>query len=115
MKLNKKAINALEDADFAVTEQKYSNGMTYLISRFSPAGQDFNFEVREQKSKTDYVDAFYEAYENYDVSEETILWVDSSGHGKNGAPYELEDVLADMKVCEGYILEAYNIVKAVLL
>lgn len=36
-------------------------------------------------------------YEGYDPEEEAMLWLDSDGHGKNGAPYHMRDVLADME------------------
>ena len=47
---------------------------------------------------------------DYDVSYETYLWLDNTGHGKNGAPYELEDVLEDIKACEQYIKDTTWIV-----
>ena len=47
---------------------------------------------------------------DYDVSYETYLWLDNTGHGKNGAPYELEDILEDIKACEQYIQDATWIV-----
>ena len=28
------------------------------------------------------------------------LWLDSDGHGKNGAPYHMRDLLEDMEACE---------------
>lgn len=38
-----------------------------------------------------------ERYKNFDPSEEASLWLDDTGHGKNGAPHDMEDVLNDMK------------------
>lgn len=79
----------------------------YSLSQFSLAGQDFNVHIRGENSD-ELIQSIYEAYENYDVSYETYLWLDSTGHGTNGAPYELEDVLKDMKWCENAILELYK-------
>lgn len=39
-------------------------------------------------------------YESFDPSYEAYLWLDSEGHGKNGAPYEMGDVFAEMKELE---------------
>ena len=69
--------------------------------QFTPQGQDFYFDARMQAddldtfihSMTEYIDAF-------DVDEETYLWLDSDGHGKNGAPYRMRDVLDDMEAAE---------------
>ena len=48
-------------------------------------------------------DKLREYYDNYDPNYETYLWLDESGHGKNGAPYEMIDVYNDMKACEEMI------------
>lgn len=44
-------------------------------------------------------------WEDYDVSEETYIWLDDTGHGRSGAPYDLEDVLADKKEWEAKLYE----------
>lgn len=33
--------------------------------------------------------------EDYDVSYETYLWLDDTGHGKNNAPYDMLDCYKD--------------------
>lgn len=67
---------------------------------YSPAGQDFGLSFNVEPDMSNFIDSFSERIEGFDVSEETMLWVDETGHGKNGAPYELEDVLNDMKSCK---------------
>jgi hypothetical protein len=37
-----------------------------------------------------------------------MLWVDDSGHGKNGAPYRLRDIIDDMENVEEELLELRN-------
>lgn len=37
------------------------------------------------------------------MDSEAYLWLDDNGHGKNGAPYRMKDVLADMEAAEKYI------------
>ena len=90
-----------EKEDFTLTYNKES--MTYMFSKTSPAGQDFSFEVDIGCDIEDFLDIVDNYYQNFDVSYETYLWLDNTGHGKNGAPYEMEDVLEDMKACEQYI------------
>lgn len=45
------------------------------------------------------------AYDNYDVSYETYIWLDDTGHGSNGAPHEMKDVLSDKKEWENKLSE----------
>lgn len=90
-----------EKENFVLTYNKES--MTYMFSKTSPAGQDFSFEVDIGCDIEDFLDIVDNYYQNFDVSYETYLWLDNTGHGKNGAPYEMEDVLEDMKACEQYI------------
>lgn len=79
----------------------------YMIGKFSARGQDFNIFVSGETAE-ELVDSIYEAYENYDVSTETYLWLDNSGHGINGAPYDMRDVLEDMESCEQAILDLHT-------
>ena len=97
-----------EKEDFTLTYNK--DNMTYMFSKTSPAGQDFNFEVDIGCDIEDFLDIVDNYYQNFDVSYETYLWLDNTGHGKDNAPYEMEDVLEDMKVCEQYIRDAFLIV-----
>ncbi|WP_149554549.1 hypothetical protein [Treponema pectinovorum] len=80
-----------------------SNGNLYScdIQKYSPAGQDCNFTLEMQKDDpTSVLKALDDLYENYDPDKETMLWVGEDGHGKNGAPYHLSDVLNDMKAVQ---------------
>lgn len=79
----------------------------YRLGKFSPKGQDFSIMIEGEDTES-LIGSIYQAYENYDVSEETYLWLDNTGHGTNGAPYQLRDVLEDMEYCEQMILDLYN-------
>lgn len=95
-----------ESLDFEVSITEEEN-VDILFSKFSSCGQDFNIEITVD-TDADLMDIYHkldEYYESFDVSEETYLWLDESGHGKNGAPYEMIDVYNDMKECEGFIKE----------
>lgn len=92
----------IEELGWCVRE----DGINCSLSIYSPAEQDFNVEIEKTDDVNTFIDNIYKAYENYDVSEETMLWIDENGHGRNGAPYELEDVLNDMKWCKQAI---YNL------
>lgn len=80
-----------------------SNGNQYScdIQKYSPAGQDCSFTLDMEKDNPSSVEkALDELYENYDPEAETMLWIGPDGHGKNGAPYHLSDVLKDMEAVE---------------
>lgn len=106
MKLNEDIIKKIEDCGFSV----YEGEDGYTFGKYSSAGQDFSFYVEEQDSLYEFADKIVNYYNNYDPSYEAYLWLDDTGHGKNGAPYEMIDVYNDMVECEGFIYELYEIV-----
>ena len=79
------------------------DGNTLTFYKTAPNGLDFSFEVNIGDDINDFSRNIHNTFMDYDVSYETYLWLDNTGHGKNGAPYEMEDVLEDMKACEQYI------------
>ena len=107
MTLSEKLIKKIEEHDFSVT---YDDGQ-YYFGKYSSAGQDFGFEIEKQDSLYKFAETILDYYHNYDPSYEAMLWLDSSGHGTNGAPYEMIDVYNDMVECEGFILELYEIIR----
>lgn len=78
-------------------DENYINFQT-----FSSAGQDFNMSIVYPSNDNiwEFIESIYSYYDNFDCSYEAYLWLDESGHGKNGAPYEMIDVYKDMEECE---------------
>lgn len=76
----------------------------FTFSKFSPAGQDFNIELSADDIE-ELSEKLNERYNDFDCSEETYLWLDETGHGKNGAPYDMKDLYEDMEACEEMIRE----------
>lgn len=83
------------------------NENKYELRKPSPAGQDFGFIV-EGEDVDDLLDCINIEYVNFDVSRETYKWLDSEGHGTNGAPYDMRDLYNDMEACRDMILELYE-------
>lgn len=81
--------------------------------KFSPADRAFGFSVAEVEPEAvingvnDYIDGF-------DVSYETYIWLDSSGHGVNGAPHDMEDVLADTNAIYEMLEDLYSTLEDLL-
>lgn len=79
--------------------KKEGGGYDITFQMYTDFGQDVNEEFWV-KHLEDIKCEVYERWENYDPSEEAFLWLDDTGHGKNGAPHDMEDVLNDMKEVE---------------
>lgn len=87
------------------------NDPTIDFQQYSAAGQDFNFFLRPDNKDIDKADPealilSLERYVNdYDPSEEALKWTDESGHGRNGAPHDLKDIIEDMEDCKSMMNE----------
>lgn len=99
-----KVIELAESLDWNVTV----DGNDVDFQYYTNYGQDCHMNITLTEDFDKFTDEIYSYYENYDVSEETALWVDESGHGKNGAPYDIEDILNDMKEFESAIHELWK-------
>ena len=42
-------------------------------------------------------------YEDFDPDYEAYLWIGDDGHGRNGAPYHIKDIVSDMEEAEEQI------------
>lgn len=84
---------------------EYEGDNMIRFGRYSPAGQDFGFSVNAGENLNDLRRNIAKAYQDYDCSTEAYLWLDSDGHGKDGAPFEMIDVYLDMQACRDYIDE----------
>lgn len=70
----------------------------FLFSQYSPARQNFYIEITADNVEN-LVKTFQEKCAYFDCSEEAYMWLDDSGHGCNGAPYNMKDVYEDMEAC----------------
>lgn len=100
----KKIIAAAEDLEWAVEYDDYSN---LTFQKYSPCGQDYFMEIKTLNNADKCVDEIKNVLDNFDVSYETYLWLDESGHGKNGAPYDMRDLYEDMEAVEEMISKLY--------
>lgn len=93
---------------------KENNVVIFEFYKFSPAGQDFGFSVgMEGNELANLVGNMEDYYNAFDADEETYLWLDNNGHGKNGAPYHMRDVLDDMEAVEDMIGELLGAIRDV--
>ena len=107
IQLTEELTDIIEDHEWGID---YEDDGTIYFSKYSPAGQDFGFNARGNTIK-ELADDIYDYYKGYDPSYEASLWIDESGHGKNGAPYDMKDLYEDMEACEQNILELYELIQ----
>ena len=78
------------------------------LEKYSPQDQDFIATIWfENENEQDFIDKLRNYWENYDPDEEAVSWVGNDGHGKNGAPYSIRDILNDMEDCKSMLRELY--------
>lgn len=82
--------------------------------KYSPAGQDFYFSaILSDADIATLIEDIENYYEDYDVDYQTYIWLDNFGHGMNGAPYRLRDVLEDMEATEKMIGDLLDKIKTI--
>lgn len=99
-----KLLKKVEDLGWTV----YVDDSCIELGKYSSYGQDFMFTVPNTTSVHNFIEAIFDAAYNYDASYEAYLWLDNTGHGTNGAPYEMLDVCLDMEECEKSMFKLYN-------
>lgn len=86
---------------------EYDDYSNLTFQKYSPCGQDYFMEIKTLNNADKCVDEIKNVLDNFDVSYETYLWLDESGHGKNGAPYDMRDLYEDMEAVEEMISKLY--------
>lgn len=78
------------------------------LEKYSPQGQDFIATIWfENENEHNFIKALREYWQDYDPDEEACKWIGEDGHGKNGAPYSIRELLDDMEDCKGMLRELY--------
>ena len=87
-------------------EDKNETRVLFEFHRYTKYGQDFLFNADMQGEDIDsLIASVKEYYEGFDPDYEAYLWIGDDGHGKNGAPYHIKDIVADMEDAEEQIYE----------
>jgi hypothetical protein len=108
--IQQKITEIAEILGWSVDFSESQNGKTDVnFAKYTSYGQDFNFSVElEDDDMEAFIDNIHEYYENFDVDEEAYIWIGSDGHGKNGAPYHIADIVKDMEEAEVMIADLYE-------
>ena len=91
-------------------EEQTEDHICYDFGKYSPAGQDFHVsaELEDMEIET-LVNNLNSRYTDFDCSAETYLWLDNTGHGTNGAPYDMKELYEDMEACQEMIRDLANV------
>ena len=108
--IQQKITEIAEILGWSVDFPEPQNGKTDVnFAKYTSYGQDFNFSVElEDDDMEAFIDNIHEYYENFDVDEEAYIWIGSDGHGKNGAPYHIADIVKDMEEAEVMMSDLYE-------
>lgn len=105
-------LDEIERLDYSVRQEDEN---IYLISNFSPCGQDCNASINTEDDADLFVENIRAYANDFDVSYETYLWLDNKGHGTNGAPYDMKDVYEDIEWWRDSLEELANTLEIVLI
>lgn len=87
-------------------EDENKTSIQFEFQRYTKYGQDFNFNADMQDEDIDTLIAGMKRYyEDFDPDYEAYLWIGDDGHGRNGAPYHIKDIVSDMEEAEEQIYE----------
>lgn len=92
--------------------ESHNGSIDVNFAKYTSYGQDFNFNVAlEDNDMEAFIDNIHDYYESFDVDDEAYIWIGSDGHGKNGAPYHIADIVKDMEEAETMIADLYEAFK----
>ncbi len=92
--------------------ESHNGSVDVNFAKYTSYGQDFNVCVAlEDDDMETFIDNIHDYYESFDVDKEAYIWIGSDGHGKNGAPYHIADIVKDMEEAESMIADLYEAFK----
>lgn len=97
----------LEKADYCGWAHYKDQDGDIEFSAYSPAGQDFSFNVCGDSAAL-MISDLHNYIANFDPVERASIWVGADGHGANGAPDDPRDIIKDMEDCEDMMRDLLN-------
>lgn len=68
---------------------------------YSPEGHDFSFDVEIKNNNPEsLLEEMADYYDDFNPDREALQWCDQDGHGINGAPKRLKDIIIDFEKIE---------------
>lgn len=102
------------DNDWSVSFGEQRDETYAEFESYTDAGQDLIVTIwidNKDESMSDVSAKLRDYAFNYDPDEEASKWIGENGHGMNGAPYHLSDILADMEDAKQMIYDLSDAMK----
>lgn len=94
MKLNDKVIEIVENNGFSIHEvEKQGNDFYVEINQGTPLGEDWWETIWFDGTDKGFIESVRERYNNFDVDEETEIWIEN--RGKRGVPSSIKALVED--------------------
>ena len=105
-----KIISVAEEQGWSVViDEQDGSYVAFCFAKFTPQGQDFSFTADTFDNDPDVLlENIFDYYQGYDPDYEAYLWIGEDGHGHNGAPYHIADIVSDMKAAENMVYQLYT-------
>ena len=104
-----KVAESLEFSVYFSERYNEENSFDIEFSGYTDMGQNILFHaVMKDDDPDTLVKDLYDGWQAYDPDEEASLWIGPDGHGKNGAPYRISDIVKDMEDAESQYEKLYE-------
>lgn len=92
---------AIEEKDWFIEK----DGENWILSKFTPAGEDYFFTIRNSNILEDVKEEF----ETFDADEHVDMWIPH--RGTYGVPTSVRTLIEDAEKIKDYLSELYTIVE----
>lgn len=108
MNLPKALENIIKSENFTIYYHEDANCISF--STLCSTLKEFEFTIDNDGDVSHLRDNILAYYRDFDVSYETFIQLDNSGHGENGALYDMKELYEETEECQDFIMDLYKIV-----
>ena len=103
------------DFGWIVSTDEEEDTVVFDFCYYTKHGLDYGFCAELTGNKFDgFLREVERNCEDFDPDYEAYLWIGTDGHGKNGAPYRIKDIVSDMEQAEAMIEKLYETLKTTM-
>ena len=88
------------NSDWEVDFSQENSSVTATFVPLFSLNRDYSLEIEDVRDFDDLCKKVQESYEGFYPDYETFLWIGPNGHGINGAPYRIRDILDEQELIE---------------
>ena len=103
------------DFGWTVSTDEEEDTVVFDFRYYTKHGLDYGFCAELTGNNFDgFLGEVERNCEDFDPDYEAYLWIGTDGHGKNGAPYRIKDIVSDMEQAEAMIEKLYETLKTTM-